>query len=133
LANISKKTPLLFIDSPGWGISGTTLPSRRGCPLSFATNHAIIGANELEGLLSARIVWLIRHHLDLLVAPRNTRRRLRHSHQLRELELLRVWDLKGRSPTATVMAPKEAINILIQHGSSLLARNETAHVNNAFG
>lgn len=96
-------------------------------------NHAQIGANELEGFLSERIVWLIRHHLDLLVAPRSTRRRLRHSHQLRELELLRAWDLKGRSPTATVMGPREAINILIQHGSSLLPRNETAHDNNAFG
>jgi len=79
------------------------------------SDHAKIGANELEGILSPHTVWLIRHHLDLLTAPRRTRRQLHNTPQLRDLELLRAWDLKGRSPHATVMAPKEAINILIRH------------------
>jgi len=86
-------------------------------------DHAEIGANELEGILSPHTVWLIRHHLDLLTAPRRTRHRLHNTPQLRDLELLRAWDLKGRSPHATVMAPKEAINILIRHYFSQPLRN----------
>ncbi len=83
------------------------------------SNHAQIGANELEGILSPRIVWLIRHHLHLLTAPKRTRSQLHNTPQLRDLELLRKWDLKGRSPLATVITPKDAINILIKHYSSL--------------
>jgi hypothetical protein len=77
-------------------------------------DHAKIGTNELEGILSPHTVWLIRHHLDLLTAPRRTRRLLHNTPQLRDLELLRAWDLKGRSPHAIIMAPFEAINILIR-------------------
>jgi hypothetical protein len=90
-------------------------------------DHANIGANELEGLLTPRIVWLIRHHLHLLVAPRSTRRWLRNTPQLRELELLRAWDLKGRSPDATVMAPREAIDILMKHTSVILPSSDAAY------
>jgi len=82
-------------------------------------NHAEIGANKLEGLFSPRIVWLIRHHLHLLIAPRRTRRWLHNTPQLHDLELLRAWDLKGRSPYATVMAPLEAVAILMKHFSVL--------------
>ncbi len=77
-------------------------------------DHAKIGTNELEGILSPHTVWLIRHHLDLLTAPRRTRRLLHNTPHLRDLELLRAWDLKGRSPHAIIMAPFEAINILIR-------------------
>ncbi len=90
-------------------------------------DHANIGANELEGLLSPRIVWLIRHHLHLLQAPKRTRRWLRNTPQLRDLELLRAWDLKGRSPSATVIAPENAIVLLMKHYSSLLFRSDAAH------
>jgi len=88
-------------------------------------HHANLGADELEGLLSPRIVWLIRHHLHLLIAPKRTRRWLRNTPQLRELEWLRSWDLKGRSPSAIVITPKKAINILMPHYSRLLSQNET--------
>jgi len=87
-------------------------------------NHAEIGADELEGLLSPRIVWLIRHHLHLLVEPRLTRRWLRNTPQLRELELLRTWDMNGRLPDATVMTPREAINILMKQSSVILSHND---------
>ncbi|MEK8017196.1 MAG: HD domain-containing protein [Candidatus Parabeggiatoa sp.] len=89
--------------------------------------HAQIGADELEGLLSPRIVWLIRHHLHLLKAPRRTRHWLRNTPQLRELERLRAWDLKGRSPHATVITPLKAIDILMKHSKSLLFHSETAY------
>ena len=36
--------------------------------------HAEVGADDLEGLLSPQIVWLVRHHMDLLTNPRRTRR-----------------------------------------------------------
>ncbi len=88
--------------------------------------HADIGADELDGLLSPRIVWLVRHHLHLLVAPKLTRRWLRNTPQLRELELLRSWDLKGRSPNASVMQPSEAIDILMEHASVIIAGTEPA-------
>ncbi len=90
-------------------------------------NHAEIGANELEGLLSSRIVWLIRHHLHLLQAPRRTRRWLRNTPQLYELELLRCWDLKGRSPYATIITPKEAIELLVRHSSIILASHKATN------
>ncbi len=89
--------------------------------------HAQIGADELEGLLSPRIVWLIRHHLHLLKAPRRTRHWLRNTPQLRELERLRAWDLKGRSPHATVITPLKAIDILMKHSKSLLFHSDTAY------
>ncbi len=89
--------------------------------------HADIGADELDGLLTPRIVWLIRHHLHLLVAPQRTRRWLRNTPQLRELELLRTWDTKGRSPSVTVMAPKEAIDILMMHTSVILHRSNATY------
>ena len=88
--------------------------------------HADIGADELDGLLSPRIVWLVRHHLHLLVAPKLTRRWLGNTPQLRELELLRSWDLKGRSPNASVMQPREAIDILMEHASVIIAGTEPA-------
>lgn len=88
--------------------------------------HADIGADELEGLLSPRIVWLVRHHLHLLVAPRLTRRWLRNTPQLRELELLHAWDLKGRSPHASVMQPREAIDILMEHAAVIMAGTKPA-------
>jgi len=92
---------------------------------SNTRHHANIGADELEGLLSPRIVWLIRHHLHLLIAPKRTRRWLRNTPQLRELEWLRSWDLKGRSPSVTVITPKKAINILMKYYSRLLSPNQT--------
>src|SRR4051794_22090790 len=39
--------------------------------------HDEVGADLLDGLVCPRVVWLVRHHLDLLRAPARTRRRRR--------------------------------------------------------
>lgn len=74
-----------------------------------SADHDVEGADLLSGLVSPRVEWLVRHHLDLLREPGNTRRRLRASPRLRDLERLRKWDLAGRSPTAVVCSPDEAV------------------------
>lgn len=77
--------------------------------------HDEVGAELLEGLVSERVVFLVRHHLDLLRDPRRARRR--HGGQaLRDLELLRRWDLAGRSPDARVLSPQAAFALLDHHG-----------------
>src|SRR4051812_47975620 len=40
-----------------------------------SATHDEIGADLLDGLVSDRVVFLVRHHLDLLRDPRRTRRR----------------------------------------------------------
>lgn len=75
-------------------------------------DHDAEGADLLDGLVAPRIVWLVRHHLDLLREPALTRRRLRDTDGLRDLERLRRWDLAGRSPRATVCSPHEAVTFI---------------------
>jgi hypothetical protein len=76
-------------------------------------DHDTVGADLLDGLVSPRIVWCVRHHLDLLRDPRATRRRLRHApNASRDLEQLRRFDLAGRDPRATVPTPKQALEML---------------------
>lgn len=77
--------------------------------------HAQIGADMVRDLLPDRVVWLIEHHLDLLISPRQTRQRLANSQQLTDLTQLRAWDLGGRSTTAEVRTPDDALNIITQH------------------
>lgn len=74
--------------------------------------HDEVGADLLEGLLPDRVVWLVRHHLDLLREPRRTRRRHSGAPELRDLEQLRRWDLGGRSPHARVLSPHAALRLL---------------------
>ena len=81
-------------------------------------DHAEVGADLLEGLVAPRVVWLVRHHLDLLDAPAATKRRLRGSHALADLQRLRRWDVGGRSPNATVLSPGEALAVLFDDGGS---------------
>ncbi len=76
--------------------------------------HARIGAQELEGLVSNRVVWLVRHHMDLVYAARRTRKKLRNDARLRDLVALRKWDLAGRKPHARVMAVEDALECLLQ-------------------
>lgn len=83
--------------------------------------HDEVGANLLEGLLPARAVWLVRHHLDLLKEPRLTRRRYLGTSALRDLEMLRRWDVGGREPRARVMAVDDAFDLLFSAEPSLLA------------
>jgi hypothetical protein len=75
-------------------------------------DHDAEGADLLEGLVAPRVVWLVRHHLDLLRDPGATRRRLHSTVRLRELELLRRWDLAGRSPRASVCSVAEAVSFV---------------------
>ena len=77
-------------------------------------DHDEVGADLLDGLVSDRIVWLVRHHLDLLREPRRTRRRLHGTRWLRDLEALRRWDLAGRRPDARVLTPFEALSLCTQ-------------------
>lgn len=76
-------------------------------------NHAEVGADQLIGIFSDHVVWLIRHHLALLVAPHKTRKRLRHTAELAALEQLRRWDLKGRDPFQWVMSVEDAVERLL--------------------
>lgn len=71
--------------------------------------HAQIGAELLEGCVPGRVVWLVRHHMDLLYRPRRTRRKLRGRPELVALEQLRRWDVAGRCPNAWVMPLDAAI------------------------
>ena len=77
-----------------------------------AGDHDALGADLLDGLVAPRVVWLVRHHLDLLRHPGVTRRRLHGSVNLRDLELLRRWDLAGRSPFAPVCSVAEAVGFI---------------------
>ena len=81
-----------------------------------SAGHAETGADLLEGLVAPRIVWLVRHHLDLLDAPGATKRRLRGTRELADLGRLRRWDVGGRSPRASVMAPDAALGLLLEDG-----------------
>jgi len=83
-----------------------------GKALKDEGSHDEVGADLLEGLVSLRIVWLVRHHLDLLRAPRATRRRLHGTRELADLERLRRWDLAGRRRDARVLGPDEALALL---------------------
>ena len=78
-----------------------------------SADHAESGADLLEGLVTPRVVWLVRHHLDLLDAPGATKRRLRGSPALADLQRLRRWDVRGRSPHASVLAPDAALALLL--------------------
>jgi hypothetical protein len=74
--------------------------------------HDQAGSDAIDGLLSPRITWLIRHHLDLLETPQKTRRLLAGTKQLVELEKLRRWDLAGRQPDTYVISSQQAIDQL---------------------
>lgn len=80
-------------------------------------NHDDIGADLLEDIVSPRIVWLVRHHLDLLKNPRMTKRRFRGSNALTDLQQLRRWDVGGRSPHAIVLSPEMALSMLLEGAS----------------
>jgi len=76
--------------------------------------HATIGAEMLRGLLVEPIPWLVKHHLDLLIHPKQTRKRLRNTLRLKQLEQLRRWDIQGRETDIDVITPIQAIQILTQ-------------------
>lgn len=86
--------------------------------------HDATGADLLEGLVCPRIVWLVRHHLDLLRAPGATRRRWRRHDALRDLELLRRCDTAGRRPGASFTGLDEALAIAAEHPAAFALDGE---------
>lgn len=76
--------------------------------------HELEGAELLADLVPGRVVWLVRHHLDLLREPARTRRALRGTPRLRDLELLRRWDLAGRDPHALVGSVDQAVVQIVE-------------------
>jgi|SRR6185503_8713038 len=76
-------------------------------------DHDEVGADLLDGLLAPRVVWLVRHHLDLLRVPVPTKRHLRGTAALADLQRLRRWDVGGRSRTASVLEPAAAVALLL--------------------
>ena len=85
-----------------------------------SADHAEVGADLLEGLVAPRVVWLVRHHLDLLDDPAATKRRLRGKASLADLQRLRRWDVGGRSPHASVLQPDAALGVLLDGGLDAL-------------
>ena len=76
-------------------------------------NHDKVGAEMLQHVLNDQIVWLVGHHLDLLISPAQTKRRLRkQTDRLRQLQQLRQWDLAGREVSADVISPEQAMALL---------------------
>jgi len=75
-------------------------------------DHDREGASLLDGLVHPRIVYLVEHHLELLRAPGVARKRLRGSPELRDLELLRRYDVGGRVPGASAPSLREALAFL---------------------
>lgn len=90
-----------------------------------SADHAEVGADLLDGLLAPRVVWLVRHHLDLLDAPAATKRRLRGTQDLADLQRLRRWDVGGRSPRASVMSPDAALDVLFAEGGDAFLAHAT--------
>lgn len=83
------------------------------CKANGSKNHDAVGAEMLQDVLNDQVVWLVEHHLDLLVASAQTKRKLRKQPaQLKQLEQLRHWDVSGRDPTADVISPQQAIALL---------------------
>ncbi|NUP13136.1 MAG: HD domain-containing protein [Polyangiaceae bacterium] len=89
-------------------------------------DHDEVGADLLDGLVAPRVVWLVRHHLDLMRAPAATRRRVRDKARLSDLERLRRWDVRGRSPTAVVLSVSDALDTLLADGGETLVEGADA-------
>ena len=100
-------------DTPDRGLQAAALLHDVGKALG-SQDHAEVGADLLEGLVAPRVVWLVRHHLDLLDAPGATKRRLRGTPALADLQRLRRWDVGGRSPHASVLSPDAALAVLLE-------------------
>lgn len=75
--------------------------------------HCAAGVEALRGAVTERTLWLIEHHMDLLIArERNlttrARRELEESEYLDDLKLLRALDNAGRVPGA-IVDPLDAV------------------------
>ncbi len=77
-------------------------------------NHCEVGAEMVTDLFTERVVWLIEHHLDLMKFPQKTRKRFANSKRLKDLSLLRTWDLAGRDPHAEVRSAEDAFDLILE-------------------
>jgi len=77
--------------------------------------HAALGAELLHGLLPNEVVWLVRHHMDLVYDAKHTERLLRNTQALNDLKLLRKWDLRGRVTNASVCSVEFAVASLCKN------------------
>ncbi len=82
-------------------------------------NHAQVGADLLSGILSERVCWLIRHHLDLLISPKRCRGKYLGTSKLVDLERLRRWDLSGRQKNVDVVSASDALDTLAPYFSEI--------------
>jgi predicted HD phosphohydrolase len=80
-------------------------------------DHAVAGALALRGAVTERTLWLIEHHMDLLISREKNlssraRRELDASEYLDDLALLREFDDAGRVPGAVVDTLDEVLDYL---------------------
>ena len=78
------------------------------------SNHVAAGIEAIRGAVTDRTLWLIEHHMDLLVGrdrPLNPRlkRELESSEYYEDLKLLRAVDDAGRVPGETVETIDEVL------------------------
>uniref|UniRef100_UPI00025582D2 HD domain-containing protein n=1 Tax=Microbulbifer agarilyticus TaxID=260552 RepID=UPI00025582D2 len=83
--------------------------------------HERIGAEMLSGVVCDEVIWLVRHHLDLMRAPRHTRHKYVGQPRFSRLQQLRRFDVEGRDPKAHVITPEEALTILMAYDSLIAA------------
>lgn len=85
-------------------------------------HHCSIGREMLTGVLDPDVIWLVEHHLDLLIKPNITKQKYNHHPLLSDLEMLRKCDVAGRDPFARPISVQSAINILAQYADDILSR-----------
>ncbi|MCP4675023.1 MAG: HD domain-containing protein [Deltaproteobacteria bacterium] len=80
------------------------------------SEHAEVGADLLLDSVSARVCWLVEHHMDLVRDPKGSRISLAKNPRAADLLQLRRWDLAGRSPHAWVSPLEAALGELLEPG-----------------
>jgi len=80
-------------------------------------NHCEIGAEMVSGFFPERVVWIIKHHLDLMKNSKKTKQKLTNKSQLIDLIKIRKWDLAGRDPNAAVRDVEDALDLVLNISS----------------
>jgi len=76
-------------------------------------SHCEIGAEMVSDIFPNRVVWIIKHHLDLMKNPKQTQQKLANNNLLKDLVCIRRWDLAGRDPNATVRDVEEVLDLVL--------------------
>lgn len=79
-----------------------------------SSTHDVIGAEMVKDIFPERVVFIIRHHLDLLKSTRSTKRKYANTSLLSDLTKLRRWDLAGREQDAKVRDVKDAFSLILR-------------------